>query len=173
MAKQFSFVLGLFFLLITAPLGHAVPYNLTFSFSGFSAGAPQDPVSGSLIFDKSPTDFSVLSVTSIDLTIDGHIYSVPPVSGVSAQGLVGSDCSVVCNVFSGADYFFMLWSQTTGAPILFEYTTSSTLGGWTSTSADTFRFAATPLPTTLPLFATGLGALGLLVWRRKRKQVPA
>jgi hypothetical protein len=29
---------------------------------------------------------------------------------------------------------------------------------------------ATPLPATLPLFATGLGALGLLGWRRKRKQ---
>ena len=28
---------------------------------------------------------------------------------------------------------------------------------------------ATPLPATLPLFATGLGALGLLGWRRKKK----
>jgi hypothetical protein len=28
---------------------------------------------------------------------------------------------------------------------------------------------ATPLPATLPLFATGLGGLGLLGWRRKRK----
>jgi hypothetical protein len=28
---------------------------------------------------------------------------------------------------------------------------------------------ATPLPATLPLFATGLGAMGLLGWRRKRK----
>jgi hypothetical protein len=28
---------------------------------------------------------------------------------------------------------------------------------------------ATPLPTAFPLFATGLGALGLLGWRRKRK----
>ena len=27
----------------------------------------------------------------------------------------------------------------------------------------------TPLPATLPLFATGLGSLGLLGWRRKRK----
>ena len=27
----------------------------------------------------------------------------------------------------------------------------------------------TPLPAALPLFATGLGALGLLGWRRKRK----
>jgi len=29
--------------------------------------------------------------------------------------------------------------------------------------------AATPLPAALPLFATGLGAIGLLGWRRKRK----
>jgi hypothetical protein len=30
-------------------------------------------------------------------------------------------------------------------------------------------FLSTPIPSTLPLFATGLGALGLLGWRRKRK----
>ena len=35
-----------------------------------------------------------------------------------------------------------------------------------SASAST---AATPLPAALPLFVTGLGALGLLGWRRKRK----
>jgi len=29
--------------------------------------------------------------------------------------------------------------------------------------------AATPLPTALPLFASGLGALGLFGWRRRRK----
>ena len=29
--------------------------------------------------------------------------------------------------------------------------------------------AATPLPAALPLFATGIGGLGLLGWRRKRK----
>ena len=32
-----------------------------------------------------------------------------------------------------------------------------------------FDAVATPLPAALPLFATGLGALGLLGWRRKRK----
>jgi hypothetical protein len=31
------------------------------------------------------------------------------------------------------------------------------------------ELATTPLPAALPLFATGLGALGLLGWRRKRK----
>jgi hypothetical protein len=28
---------------------------------------------------------------------------------------------------------------------------------------------ATPLPAALPLFATGIGGLGLPSWRRKRK----
>jgi hypothetical protein len=31
--------------------------------------------------------------------------------------------------------------------------------------------AAVPIPATLPLLASGLGALGLLSWRRKRKKV--
>jgi hypothetical protein len=33
--------------------------------------------------------------------------------------------------------------------------------------------SATPLPSALPLFATSLGALGLLGWRRKRKVLAA
>jgi hypothetical protein len=32
-----------------------------------------------------------------------------------------------------------------------------------------FTATRTPLPAALPLFATGLGALGLLGWRKKRK----
>jgi CHRD domain len=34
-------------------------------------------------------------------------------------------------------------------------------------------FLVTPLPAALPLFASGLGALGLLGWRRKRKAIAA
>jgi len=33
--------------------------------------------------------------------------------------------------------------------------------------------SATPLPAALPLFATGLGAMGLFGWRRKRKNTAA
>ena len=62
----------------------------------------------------------------------------------------------------------VLWNQdyaegpvggTSGGILLY----SSPPGTWTTTTA------ATPLPAALPLFATGLGALGLLGWRRKRK----
>jgi len=47
-------------------------------------------------------------------------------------------------------------------------TTESITGTYTGTLT-----AATPLPAALPLFATGLGALGLLGWRRKRKNAAA
>jgi hypothetical protein len=36
-------------------------------------------------------------------------------------------------------------------------------------SVNSFAAAVTPLPAALPLFATGIGAMGLLGWRRKRK----
>jgi hypothetical protein len=37
-------------------------------------------------------------------------------------------------------------------------------------SGQDFSGGATPLPATLPLFATGIGGLGLLGWRKKRKE---
>ena len=46
-------------------------------------------------------------------------------------------------------------------------------GGIASSENVTFTPVAeteTPIPAALPLFATGLAALGLLGWRRKRKQ---
>ena len=48
---------------------------------------------------------------------------------------------------------------------------------WTwGTRADrsfTLEIGTTPLPAALPLFASGLGAMGLLGWRRKRKNAAA
>jgi hypothetical protein len=44
--------------------------------------------------------------------------------------------------------------------------------GFDSSDRIQFGFVTTvnpvPLPRTLPLFATGLGVMGLIVWRRKR-----
>lgn len=48
-------------------------------------------------------------------------------------------------------------------------TTVAQLTGVSLEGAVTFDIATTPLPAALPLFAGGLGALGLLGWRRKRK----
>jgi hypothetical protein len=45
----------------------------------------------------------------------------------------------------------------------------STIGGTVTVT----ELTTTPLPAALPLFATGLGAMGLLGWRRKRKNAAA
>jgi hypothetical protein len=55
----------------------------------------------------------------------------------------------------------------------------ATVGGWalncdnctisTGSPIPTAIFSETPLPAALPLFATGIGAMGLIGWRRKRK----
>lgn len=52
-------------------------------------------------------------------------------------------------------------------------------GNWDGSGASNFYSGpfvvgtVTPLPASLPLFATGLGGLGLLGWRRKRKAAAA
>ena len=43
----------------------------------------------------------------------------------------------------------------------------------TNTMFAVFTPTAVPVPTALPLFASGLGVIGLLGWRRKRKKAAA
>jgi hypothetical protein len=62
--------------------------------------------------------------------------------------------------------------QAGGPAMCFETNDATGTGVYTrSLQSGLVEFAqtATPLPAALPLFATGLGALGLLGWRRKRK----
>ncbi len=57
-------------------------------------------------------------------------------------------------------------------PGTYEWTWASANGSTDADQSFTIDIVApttTPLPATLPLFASGLGALGLLGWRRKRK----
>lgn len=54
------------------------------------------------------------------------------------------------------------WGNQTAGEVI------TLVGTWEMTAA-----TATPLPAGLPLFATGLGAMGLFGWRRKRKNTAA
>jgi hypothetical protein len=91
--------------------------------------------------------------------------------------LIGDNCtSTNCFANKGTDTAFLFFSvDALGNP-----STSGTFAGVASTSNTSFSFSSTsltvtlaptttPLPAALPLFAAGLGGLGLLGWRRKRK----
>ena len=70
-----------------------------------------------------------------------------------------SDFSNTLEVPTGIDVFNLPDGYTANA------------GNWLVNNR--FVGSETPLPAALPLFATGLGALGLLAWRRKRKAAVA
>ena len=82
-------------------------------------------------------------------------------------------------LFSPADFALLTNSNSfTGAPTGFNtaFTNVPTSGGLLSfTDLSELLLSAsstgneTPLPAAFPLFAGGLGAMGLLGWRRKRK----
>ena len=64
---------------------------------------------------------------------------------------------------------FTATSASTAIAFLNGDPTSDTSNGLDNISLNLANVGATPLPAALPLFATGLGAMGLLGWRRKRK----
>ena len=81
---------------------------------------------------------------------------------------------------------FILIHAGGGPNILYEINTPGDSGNWDTSeninnggqqanlsNFDMFSGTAVPLPAALPLFATGIGGLGLLGWRRKRKGAAA
>jgi hypothetical protein len=78
---------------------------------------------------------------------------------------LGNGVEFTCPSCGGVDMLFAFgggnWIETGMAG----FSQTDTLIQFTGS----LEVAQTPLPAALPLFATGLGALGLLGWRRKRK----
>jgi len=175
---------GIFGLLAAATVALALPVNtakaaVVYEVSGTAINSP----SVGAIFS-----FSFVSPSFITTTLE-H---------VSVTGCSISDPGFFCNVASfrpgevkdfpnpgdAYDQVDFEWTNTDlsgggGAQLLFDlgaFTTPGTYNvGPISMSSDavlTVRVAdigTTPIPGALPLFATGIGALGLLGWRRKRK----
>ena len=112
--------------------------------------------------------------TFLDFTWDGIHYNqttantgfIGYANGAAISYGFGSDCGAgICATTDGAeDWIVDIYPP--GLPLggAFAYSVAGHLGTNFGTAA------LTPLPGALPLFASGLGALGLLGWRKKRKQ---
>ena len=113
--------------------------------------------------------FSVNFTTPIDLPPD-HYFFIPQVEVTTASGEFLWLSGTRPNPLFPAG-FADLQSWTRDAMLDPDWLRIGTdiVGGSTFNAAFSLDGVATPLPGALPLFATGLGVLGLLGWRRKRK----
>jgi hypothetical protein len=89
------------------------------------------------------------------------------INGSPAFTLNGTDHAP--GTYPGALESLLFTASPTGTALLL-FTQASPSGSQASPIFDNVRITdATPLPAALPLFASGLGALGFLGWRRKRR----
>jgi hypothetical protein len=166
---------------------------LTFDFSGAEFGGGPGFASGSLTIDSAslPPGNSGLAATNADIlslsftTSDGITFNssdidtggtsfydtaISPfvINGSSTDGFLAKITDLSGNVL---DYLGIAGG---GDPVVCSSScaqdASNGLGGTFYVGQFT---EVTPLPAALPLFVSGLGAMGLVGWRRRRKQQAA
>jgi hypothetical protein len=144
------------------------PYSPTSNPSAFLADLSIS--GGGYAFPNLSASVSTNSVDWLGSTTGNPATWVTTVSGVVSYGTNGIPGSIwynanggpILGITSGAQWIFYGDQSTalySDLSIEIQSTSSSSLG--------------TPLPAALPLFASGLGAFGLLGWRRKRKKAAA
>jgi hypothetical protein len=130
----------------------------------------QYPASGYLNFDVT---LGIISSASVSDPYDGNLSGTLGGPSEINMHLNGSDSFIIFEAhfsdpvgsFSGSGPYAALLGTECAFPT----------GPATCNPSDGYSFTGTltadptPLPAALPLFATGIGGLGLLGWRRKRK----
>ena len=81
----------------------------------------------------------------------------------------GDTLATLDSIAYGSTTFGLLTVHSSGVEIGDWNNNGQTIPAQADIQSITINTATTPLPAALPLFASGLGALGLLGWRRKRK----
>ena len=131
--------------------------------TGNTGGDQDDNINGTNILTL--TFSSPITLTGVGTLFDsGHapFGNGSPTSGTTGFFLLDG----VKTSFSSANDNSL---SITGTVFTFEEDTSNDPTFYVSA----LDYSATPLPAAFPLFATGLGAMGLLGWRKKRKNVAA
>ena len=166
------------FVLLVASGAHAAPITVSFTATGFvplvgSNPAPDDPVSGTIVYDASAVNAPIDSLISISLTIGDHTYSLDEIGFVNNGGFayVGGLIDGVLGSGNFEDDFWIIWDQTTLLPLDFLYATLVDPAGiWDTQTFGQFSVTSSaPEPTTFALLALGL--LGMAAALRRRNTV--
>jgi hypothetical protein len=119
--------------------------------------------------DGPTTGFTNWNAYSISLKLNGAV-AVPVNAYVTGDANITDWNNVTLNTVDLLNYI----APETGSGLFYFTGLAASDVGLLVVNSDgvTSQFSSggnTPLPATLPLFASGLGALGLLGWRKKRK----
>ena len=169
----------------TPHLAQAATYTINFS---LSSSGPQNPFAGSFSYTAVAPEGPIQSLTDINLTVDGHAYTLAEVSFLNPSGGGGSfaDFATIFATSDGTgvpnsgakDDFFLVYHPVTldlGPGLAFLYTTAnfSVPFGATAGELSLSEVAPVPLPAAIVLFSSGLGLIGLLARRRRRSKALA
>jgi hypothetical protein len=173
-------------LCFVAAAGHcrAATFYTEFTVAGFPVSngnaAPTDSVSGTVVWTAADIHANIQSFVSINLTLDGHSYSVgeigyyrldsPPTwNGIG--GLTGGGADGIAN---GHDDFWIQWDSASLTPVSFAYSSSERSGIWqvfTRNDPTCFEaFSIVPAPEPRPTTLLIVASLGLVArWRAGRQ----
>jgi hypothetical protein len=155
----------------TLPLGGTLTIDTTTGgVTGQDVTVPNPPNVGGVTFTGLTSSVSSGAGADWNITVEsppippvGEIYYVLMVLPVSSLvGYAGGNVSIA-----------VLYDNVTGFEGQFASCGVPNGGACGSLTLETTPPSGTPLPAALPLFATGLGAMGLLGWRRKRRNAAA
>jgi hypothetical protein len=180
-SKFVGFILILLFLTVAAPAG-AIPITVSFQATGFTGAGvpPASTVSGSIVYEAASTTSNINSLTSINLSIAGHVYALAELDFVSASPdqfieALTSGTTLV----TGNNNFELRWTASTLIPVAFEYSSTGAID--TYLSKDFTQFSVTsdavsvPEPSSLSILLTGITSLSaylyFVFWRRFQKSL--
>jgi hypothetical protein len=182
-ATSATFITGVFTMVATADGANKVWDDKQPHYAGLGVGSGSDTGAGDTIDQINGTNILKMTFTSGPITLTGvaTLFDLGP----DNHGPFGSN--VPTNNSSTAKFKFSIDDGATWQEVLFTDANLKNLGAYLVTGTDfwfmqdgesnpqfyvsalEFTAATTPVPAALPLFATGLGAMGLLGWRKKRK----
>ena len=157
-----------------ASLGTLGTFSASYVLSGAASGpAGTAPYWLTYLNDPNGGYVGVISFGGPDLNGSSQIHVFCDYASISCTNTYSGDTlATLDSIAYGSTTFGLLTVYESGVEIGDWNNNGNTIAAQADIQSITIT-GVTPLPAALPLFAAGLGALGLLGWRRKRKNAAA